>query len=55
MHPQAWAAAAPLLLLQAMLGISADAPARALRIERPKLPDWLGQVRLDGLRIGDAR
>jgi glycogen debranching enzyme len=52
--PQAWAAAAPLLLLQAMLGISADAPARALRVERPKLPDWLGRIRLDGLRIADA-
>ena len=52
--PQAWAAAAPLLLLQAMLGISADAPARALRIERPLLPDWLGRIRLDGLRVGDA-
>jgi glycogen debranching enzyme len=52
--PQAWAAAAPLLLLQTMLGISADAPARALRIERPILPDWLGRIRLDGLRVGDA-
>ena len=52
--PQAWAAAAPFQILQAMLGISADAPARALRIERPMLPDWLGHVRLDGLRVGDA-
>jgi glycogen debranching enzyme len=52
--PQAWAAAAPFLILQAMLGISADAPAHALRIERPMLPEWLGQIRLDGLRIGDA-
>jgi glycogen debranching enzyme len=52
--PQAWAAAAPLLLLQTMLGVSADAPARALRIERPMLPDWLGRIRLDGLRVGDA-
>ena len=52
--PQAWAAAAPFLLLQAMLGISPDAPARALRIDRPMLPDWLGQVRLHGLRVGDA-
>jgi hypothetical protein len=42
------------LLLQTMLGVSADAPARALRIERPALPDWLGRVRLDGLRVGDA-
>ena len=52
--PQAWAAAAPFLLLQAMLGISPDAPARALRIERPTLPDWLGQIRLHGLRVGNA-
>jgi glycogen debranching enzyme len=52
--PQAWAAAAPLLVLQALLGISANAPARALRIERPALPDWLGSVRLEGLRVGAA-
>jgi glycogen debranching enzyme len=52
--PQAWAAAAPFLLLQAMLGISADAPARALRIERPVLPDWLGRIGLERVRIGDA-
>jgi len=52
--PQAWAAAAPFLLLQAMLGISADAPGRALRIERPVLPDWLQRIRLERLRIGDT-
>ena len=52
--PQAWAAAAPLLLLQAMLGISGDAPGRALRIERPVLPDWLQRIRLERLRVGDA-
>jgi glycogen debranching enzyme len=52
--PQAWAAAAPFLLLQAMLGISADAPGGALRIERPALPDWLGRIRLERLRVGEA-
>jgi len=52
--PQAWAAAAPFLMIQAMLGISADAPARGLRIERPVLPDWLGEIRLERLRVGDA-
>jgi len=52
--PQAWAAAAPLLLLQAMLGVSADAPAGALQIQRPTLPDWLSRIRLSGLRVGDA-
>jgi len=52
--PQAWASAAPFLLAQAMLGVSADAPARALRIERPALPDWLQRIRLERLRVGDA-
>ncbi len=52
--PQAWAAAAPLLLVQAMLGITADAPAGALRIERPMLPDGLGWIRLERLRVGAA-
>jgi len=52
--PQAWAAAAPFLLLQSMLGIVADAPARALRIERPVLPDWLDRIRLERLRVGEA-
>jgi glycogen debranching enzyme len=52
--PQAWAAAAPFMILQAMLGLSANAPGRALTIERPALPDWLGSLRLEGLRVGDA-
>jgi len=52
--PQAWPAAAPLLLLQTILGVSADAPARALQIQGPTLPDWLGRVRLDGLCVGEA-
>jgi glycogen debranching enzyme len=52
--PQAWAAAAPFLLLQTMLGVSPDAPGRALRIERPLLPDWLERIRLERLRVGDA-
>ncbi len=53
--PQAWAAAAPFQLLQALLGISVHAPQRAVRIERPQLPGWLGTVRLRGLRIGKAK
>jgi glycogen debranching enzyme len=52
--PQAWAAAAPFMLLQTMLGVSPDAPKRALRIERPLLPDWLERIRLERLRVGDA-
>ena len=52
--PQAWAAAAPFLLLQSILGISADASAGGLTIEHPALPDWLGSVRLERLRVGGA-
>ena len=52
--PQAWAAASPFLLLQAMLGISANAPTHALTIERPALPGWLGHIRLTQLRVGGA-
>ncbi|MCW2971204.1 MAG: amylo-alpha,6-glucosidase [Solirubrobacterales bacterium] len=52
--PQAWAAAAPLMVLQAMLGISADAPGRALTVERPALPDWLERIHLERLRVGGA-
>ncbi|MEA2200006.1 MAG: hypothetical protein QOI89_602 [Solirubrobacteraceae bacterium] len=52
--PQAWAAAAPFMVLQAMLGLSANAPARALTVERPALPDWLETVHLEHLRVGEA-
>ena len=52
--PQAWAAASPFLILQSLLGLSADAPACALTIERPVLPRWLSRIRLQGLRVGGA-
>jgi glycogen debranching enzyme len=50
--PQAWAAGAPFLLLQAMLGISADAPANVLNVGKPQLPGWLNTVELHDLRVG---
>jgi len=50
--PQAWAAGAPFLLLQAMLGISADAPANTLNVNKPQLPGWLNTVELHDLRVG---
>ncbi len=52
--PQAWAAAAPFMLLQAILGVSADAPSRTLSVIDPRLPDWLGRVNLVELRVGDS-
>jgi glycogen debranching enzyme len=52
--PQAWAAAVPFMLLQAMLGISARAPRGTLQILRPTLPAWLGRVELHDLRVGSS-
>jgi glycogen debranching enzyme len=53
--PQAWAATAPFMLLQAMLGISAHAPGNSLTVDRPRLPDWLGAVEIRGIRVGDSK
>jgi glycogen debranching enzyme len=52
--PQAWAAAAPFMLMQAMLGLTTHAPSKTLAVIRPKLPGWLGRVELRNLRVGDA-
>jgi glycogen debranching enzyme len=51
--PQAWAAGTAFHLLQALLGIQADAPAGVLNID-PVLPAWMPDVSLQGLRVGDA-
>lgn len=53
--PQAWAATAPFMLLQAMLGISAHAPQNRLTVDRPRLPDWLGAVEIRGVRVGGSK
>jgi glycogen debranching enzyme len=53
--PQAWASAAPYLLLQAILGIHADAPRARLSIRNASLPPSVEWVSFDGLRIGESR
>jgi glycogen debranching enzyme len=53
--PQAWAAGAWFMLLQAILGLSPDAPAGVLHIRSPRLPAWLGELTLRGLRVGQSR
>jgi glycogen debranching enzyme len=52
--PQAWAAGAPFLFLQTMLGLQPHADRQELELFRPNLPDWLGKVTLTNLRVGDA-
>jgi len=50
--PQAWAAAAPLLMTQCILGLQADAATKQLYIS-PHLPEWLTYVKVSNLRIGE--
>ncbi|MFI6867008.1 glycogen debranching N-terminal domain-containing protein [Nocardia sp. NPDC050406] len=51
--PQAWASAAPLLLMRSFLGLSPNVPQRRLTVT-PRLPERAGRVRLADLRLGSA-
>ncbi len=53
--PQAWAAAAPFLLVQAMMGVSGHAPSNTLTVDRPMLPEWLDSLELRNLRLAHSR
>jgi glycogen debranching enzyme len=52
--PQAWAAGSVFHLLQAILGLQADAPNGRLYVD-PALPHWLADLTLHGLRVGAAK
>ena len=52
--PQAWAAGAVYLLLQACLGMSVCAAQRQIRFVRPTLPENLEEVRIQNLTLLDA-
>jgi glycogen debranching enzyme len=52
--PQAWAAGSVFHLIQAILGLQADAPAGRLYVQ-PTLPLWLPDLQLEGLQVGKAR
>ena len=49
--PQAWAAAAPLALLQASLGLRFDIANRAVVMQHPRLPGFVDEVRLRNLSL----
>src|SRR5205823_2364400 len=53
--PQAWAAGAAFAMLGACLGIRFDGTSRRIQLSHPMLPDWLDEVRVENLRLGDAR
>jgi glycogen debranching enzyme len=52
--PQAWAAAAPMLLLASCLGLTIDGARRHVRLVEPSLPAWIDWVAIAGLAVGDA-
>jgi glycogen debranching enzyme len=53
--PQAWASASLFMMLQAVLGLDADAPAGRLHILNPRLPGFVRRLELRNLRLGGAR
>lgn len=52
--PQAWAAAAPLLMLQACLGLRFDPGELLVAFDEPTLPAFLDEVVLRNLSVGDG-
>ncbi len=53
--PQAWASGAFFLLLQALLGLFPEAPARVLHVRNPVLPDLLDELTVTGIAVGNTR
>ncbi|MCX7382361.1 MAG: trehalase family glycosidase [Alphaproteobacteria bacterium] len=51
--PQAWAAGSAFAMLHALAGFAPDGPGGVLGLD-PVLPDWLPDLRLDGLSLGSA-
>jgi glycogen debranching enzyme len=54
-NPQAWAAGAVFMLLQACLGLSIRTNPARVRFYYPSLPDFVREIHIEDLRIGDAR
>lgn len=52
--PQAWAAGSLFHLLGSMLGLEPDATAGELVLRAPTLPDYLPEVRLENVCVGEA-
>ena len=52
--PQAWAAGAAFMLLQATLGLEVDATERTVYFTRPRLPEAISHLHIGGLTVGDG-
>ena len=53
--PQAWAAGAPFMLLQACLGVDIDGLAGEIIVDRPRLPPGIDEVRVHDVVVGEDR
>jgi glycogen debranching enzyme len=52
--PQAWSAAAPVALLQTLLGLEFDPDNKEIRLRNPHLPSFIEALTINRLRLGDA-
>ncbi|EHQ53671.1 Amylo-alpha-1,6-glucosidase [Ectothiorhodospira sp. PHS-1] len=52
--PQAWASGTVFMLLQACLGMEFDAEQQLLSFDHPQLPEYLANLRISRLKVGDA-
>jgi glycogen debranching enzyme len=52
--PQAWAAGAPFMMIQAGLGLRIDGQRREIHVDRPALPNGIDQVELRHVQVGDV-
>jgi glycogen debranching enzyme len=52
--PQAWAAAAPFLIIQACLGLTVHGAQNQVVFERPCLPEGIPHLSIRGLRLADS-
>ena len=52
--PQSWAAASVFMLLQACLGLAVRGTERKVVFNEPVLPEFLREVHINGLRVGDG-
>jgi glycogen debranching enzyme len=53
--PQAWASAAPFAFLSACMGLSFEHDRNEIRFENPQLPEFLADLTIRGLKLGETR
>jgi glycogen debranching enzyme len=53
--PQAWSSSTAFALVGACLGVSFDPQHRQIKFDRPVLPDFIDELRVSNLHLGDSR